>query len=280
MMTDPIACINQDPTSASRCETGLDNSPLYTGAGYEAKFISDDNVIDSVDVGMTALYAKDCFALANLAKALGRSNYVQELTSRGEQLKETIESLMWNKDEGIYLNKMWQSDEWIPRDKSGSVIVAPTNFYPLMIESPSDAQVNTMMQRWLSNTSEFCVTVTCKFGLPSISRSSSAFHDNNYWRGRTWGPMNWLVYLGLKQYPDLESVAQARKALASQSEATFLVEWLGNHRVMENFNSVSGVGCDVGNAIPFYHWGALNALIPLLEDDAFSHTKTTLTLWV
>ena len=26
-----------------------------------------------------------------------------------------------------------------------------------------------------------------------------------------------------------------------------------NHRVMENYNSVSGVGCDVHNAIPFYH---------------------------
>ena len=35
--------------------------------------------------------------------------------------------------------------------------------------------------------------------------------------------------------------------------------------VMENFNSVNGQGCDVHNAIPFYHWGALNALIPLLQ---------------
>ena len=25
------------------------------------------------------------------------------------------------------------------------------------------------------------------------------------------------------------------------------------------------VGCDVGNASPFYHWGALNALVPLME---------------
>ncbi len=54
-------------------------------------------------------------------------------------------------------------------------------------------------------------------------------------------------------------------ALATQSENTFLVEWRANHRVMENFNSNTGVGCDVGNAIPFYHWGALNALIPLMQ---------------
>lgn len=73
------------------------------------------------------------------------------------------------------------------------------------------------------------------------------------------------MYLGLQEYPHLSSVAEARKALAAQSEATFLVEWAANHRVMENFNSESGVGCDVDSAIPFYHWGALNALIPLLE---------------
>jgi hypothetical protein len=81
--------------------------------------------------------------------------------------------------------------------------------------------------------------------------------------------MNFLVYMGLQNYAHLPAAAAARKALASQSEATFLVEWVENHRVMENYNSQTGTGCDVGNAIPFYHWGALNALIPLLE--ASSH---------
>merc|ERR1712113_263034 len=86
-----------------------------------------------------------------------------------------------------------------------------------------------------------------------------------YWRGRNWGPMTFLVYIGLKRYAHLPDVAIAIQVLASQSEATFLVEWVAHHRVMENYNSATGVGCDVGNAIPFYHWGALNALLPLLE---------------
>ena len=77
--------------------------------------------------------------------------------------------------------------------------------------------------------------------------------------------MNALVYFGLCKYSHLNSTAAARAALAAQSEATFLVEWVPNRRVMENYNSQTGVGCDVGNAIPFYHWGALNALVPLIE---------------
>merc|ERR1712050_827305 len=75
MMSDPTACTNQGPTLASRCETGLDNSPLYTGAGYEAKFIDSEDVIDSTDVGMTALYARDSSVLADLSEALGRQDF-------------------------------------------------------------------------------------------------------------------------------------------------------------------------------------------------------------
>lgn len=36
---------------------------------------------------------------------------------------------------------------------------------------------------------------------------------------------------------------------------------------MENYNSETGEGCDVENAVPFYHWGALNALIPMLQNE-------------
>ena len=28
----------------------------------------------------------------------------------------------------------------------------------------------------------------CKYGLPSISHNDSAYKDQVYWRGRTWGP--------------------------------------------------------------------------------------------
>jgi putative isomerase len=38
--------------------------------------------------------------------------------------------------------------------------------------------------------------------IPSIARDDPAFKDQNYWRGRIWGPMNYLVYLGLTNYDD------------------------------------------------------------------------------
>jgi hypothetical protein len=82
------------------------------------------------------------------------------------------------------------------------------------------------------------------------------------------GPMNLLVYLGLRRYEHLPSVKQTMADLAAQSESTFLVEWLSEHRVMENFNSQTGSGCDVHNAIPFYHWGSCTALVSLMHAGA------------
>ena len=55
MSNDVINCGNENPVGASRCETGLDNSPLYDGA----QFITSTNTIDQTDVGMSALYAAD-----------------------------------------------------------------------------------------------------------------------------------------------------------------------------------------------------------------------------
>jgi hypothetical protein len=79
--------------------------------------------------------------------------------------------------------------------------------------------------------------------------------------------MNILLFLGLREYSHLPVVKEVMATLAAQSEKTFLKEWLSNHRVMENYNSETGVGCDSGDAVAFYHWGGLTALTSLIEKE-------------
>jgi putative isomerase len=181
MMSTPIACTNQDPVVASRCETGLDNSPLYD----DAKFITSADTIDSVDVGMTALVAADSQALAKLSIALGRTDFVAELQKRAAALTSAISGQMWDSDNGLYFNRMWSpAAGWAP------TVAAPTNFYPMLASVPTDSQASEMIARWLTNSSEFGVNTSFSaHGMPSVSRSSPAFKDNSYWRGRAWGPM-------------------------------------------------------------------------------------------
>ena len=256
MIGTPFQCpyTVQPPKHAANCETGLDNSPLYD----QSTFNTSTNTLDSVDVGMTALVAMDAQILANISAKV-RPAATAELAAHARGLQSQLSDKMWDSTRGLYFNRKWTNDTF-----EYMQVAAPTNFYPMLAGTPSTGQVEVMLSRWLTNSSEFCVSDECDFGVPSVSRTSPGYADNSYWRGRAWGPMNYLLYEGLKKYADrVEAAGRAVKALARQSEATFLVEWKANRRVMENFNSITGEGCDVGNAIPFYHWGALNALVGL-----------------
>jgi glycogen debranching enzyme len=97
--------------------------------------------------------------------------------------------------------------------------------------------------------------------LPSIARNDPAYPEQDYWRGRVWAPLNFLVYLALVR-PGLGAV---RRDLAEKSAALFLKEWRERRHVHENYSAVTGEGCDTGNSDKFYHWGALLCVIAMAE---------------
>ena len=121
--------------------------------------------------------------------------------------------------------------------------------------------------------------------MPSISRADKNFRDNNYWRGRTWGPLNLLVHWSLSHaaytQPAWSSsdgggdngssmalatlVNTTRARLCRQGLNVLQPEWRAWRHVGENYNSTSAQICDVGNANPYYHWGALLGFTALIE---------------
>ena len=42
-------------------------------------------------------------------------------------------------------------------------------------------------------------------------------------------------------------------------------EWTEHRHVHENYNAITGEGCDAGNSDKFYHWGALLCVIAMAE---------------
>ena len=97
--------------------------------------------------------------------------------------------------------------------------------------------------------------------MPAIARSDPAYAEQDYWRGRIWGPLNFLVYLGLRRY----GLRQACHDLAAKSQALLLREWRAKGHVHENYNAETGEGCDRLNSDAFYHWGGLLGAMALLE---------------
>jgi hypothetical protein len=226
-------------------ESGLDNSPMYDGASYNPQ----SHQLEYADVGMTSLYIADCDALAEIADAIGKAAEAKELRERAARYRAKLATL-WDEKAGMFLNLNLHTGEKSPR-------LSPTNFYPMLAKAATPEQAKTMVEKHLLNPQEFWGN----WVIPSIARDDPAFKDQNYWRGRIWGPMNFLVYLGLENYQD----AAARSAFAQKSYALFLKEWHEKGHVHENYNAISGDGDDVKSSDRFYHWGALLGYVEYLE---------------
>lgn len=230
---------------AAMYESGLDNSPLFDDAAFNEK----THLLDLASVDLMSLYIADCKDLAFIAGELGKENDKKELLERAAKFSLKLTEL-WDDKSGIYRDKNLVTNKF-------SKHLGPTNFYPLLAGVPSQEQAERMIKEHFMNPKEFYG----EFMIPSIARNDPSFPDNEYWRGRIWAPMNFLVYLGLRNY----DLPEARKILAEKSLNLLMKEWKENHRVHENYNSVTGAGGDVNSSDSFYSWGGLLALIPLME---------------
>jgi neutral trehalase len=199
-----------------------------------------------------SLYVADCDALAEIADTLGKASEARELRERGSSYRAKL-ATMWDEKAGIFLNRDLATGKPSQR-------LSPTNFYPLLARAASPQQANRMIGEHLLNANEFWG----KWVLPSIARDDPSFKDQNYWRGRIWGPMNYLVYLGLRNY----DVPQARRQLAQASLHLVQQEWGEKGHLHENYNAITGEGDDVKNSDAFYHWGALLGLIDWMEENS------------
>lgn len=227
-------------------ESGLDNSPMYDDATYNPA----THTLEFADVGLMSMYIADCDALATIADDLGEAAAASEILERATRYRAKLATL-WDNDAGIFLNKDLHTGQFSSR-------LSPTNFYPLLAKAATTQQTEVMIKNHLLNPKEFWG----EWIIPSIARDDPAFKDQNYWRGRIWGPMNYLVYLGLRNYNEPE----VQRQFAEKSYELFLQEWNKNGHVHENYNSMTGTGDDVHSSDRFYHWGALLGYIQYLQE--------------
>lgn len=224
----------------AKFESGLDDSPMYDNIPFD----STRHMMKLADVGLISLYIMDCNALADIAVILNQPAVENELHERANKYSKKLETL-WDENEGIYLNKNLETGN---PDKHKS----PTLFYPLLAKVPSPERAGRMIKEHFCNTEEFWGD----WIIPSVARNDPAF-SNEYWRGRIWGPMNFLVYLGMRNY----DVAGARNDLIVKSNKLLLKMWDKSRLVHENYNPFTGDG----TSDDFYHWGALLGFMKFIE---------------
>lgn len=226
-------------------ESGTDDSPIYEGVPYNP----DTHLLELQDVGLTSLYIADCRALEGLALILGRQEEARKLRKRGDLFRKALESL-WDEETGLYLSRRSDTGERVKR-------LTPTLFFPLLAGIP-DKHARRMVREHLLNPQEFAIP----YSLPSVSADDPAFPKQRYWKGAVWPPLNYLVWLGLR---DAGFPGEA-KALAESSLRLFLGEWNRKGWVCENYSALTGT-CDDPrlSSDPFHSWGGLLALPAFAE---------------
>jgi hypothetical protein len=242
-----------EPAAASKraagYESGMDDSPMYEGVPFN----KIKGTLELQDVGLNSLYVADCLALAEIAAVLGRKKEVEELRLRAREIGKRMKAL-WHKEKKFYLNKRTDTGEFSWR-------LSPTLFYPLLARIPDKGRAKRMIDDHFFNPEEF----HGQWMLPSIARNDKDFPRQRYWKGAIWPPLNFLTYLGLRNY-STGSIEEAREELARKSLLLFLNEWKFKGYVSENYSSITGTGDDERlSSDRFHSWGALFGIIAFIE---------------
>lgn len=239
-------------------ESGMDDSPMYQGVPFnEVK-----NTLELQDVGLNSLYIADCRALAEIATLLGHTAEAAELTTRAQQIEERM-STLWSSSVDLYLNRRTDTGQL-------STALSPTMFYPLIARIANPDQAKLMVDRHLMNPAEFYG----KYMIPSIARDNPNFPRQRYWKGAVWPPLNFLVYLGLRNY----GFTQMSSELAQKSNAMLLRGWKQHGILCENYSAITGLGDDPQlSSDPFHSWGALMGIMSMIESGAMPAPEAPLT---
>ena len=232
-------------TNSAILESGLDNSSMYDGV----KINPETGQLNLQDVGLTSMYVMDCEYLALIARELGHRKDARELRRRAKTFRKNIQRF-WCEEDGMFYNIDTETGEFNRHTSA-------TNFYVMLAGAATKEQERRIVEGHLMNEEEFWG----EWVIPMSPKNDPAFHQQDYWRGRIWGPTNFLVYLGLRHYPD-DSV---RKAFIDKSVKLMLKGWDENGYIYENWNAITGEGGDRSNCDTFYHWGALMGFMALLD---------------
>jgi putative isomerase len=243
---------------AAAWESGMDDSPMYDGIPFDPA----TGRFRIQDVGLNGLYVADCRALADIADVIGRAPEAAELRQRADQISRGMDAL-WSLSFGLYLNRRTDTGEESKR-------LSPTLFYPLIGRVPTQDRAAEMVDQHLLNPREF----GGRYGLPSIARDDPAFPRQHYWKGAVWPPLNFLVYLGLRNY----DLPEARRDLAAKSMGMFLGEWKRKGFISENYSALDGTGDDPHlTSTPFYAWGVLMGLMSFIEEGQMPAPEAPIT---
>jgi hypothetical protein len=234
----------------AKWETGWDDTVHFEGA----KMVGPNMDADAVD--LNSMWAMDAEYLARIADAIGQKLDAEGYRREYTATRKRIDQELWNPAQGIYCSKLW--------DGSFLTRLTPMNFYPLLAGIPDTEraeQVLSVMQDPKRFWGEWI--------LPTVAYDDPVWPQQDYWKGKVWAPVNYLVFQGLLRYASPETINH----FADRSLRLFMSNWESKGVCGENYLSKDGTQ----SSDPHYTWGSLLCLVGL---ESIVHTLPDGRIWL
>lgn len=175
-----------NPELNCKCdESGLDNSPRF----------DFQEELDAID--FSTYLANDCKYLAKIYEALGDSKNATYFANYYESMKEKINALLWDEEDGMYYDRLFNGELTKVRTAS--------SFLPLLAEIATKEQAEKLI-KVMTDEKEFGTAVP----IPSIAKSSPLY-DIDMWRGCTWLNIDYFTILSLRKYGFIDLANKMRE---------------------------------------------------------------------
>lgn len=162
---------------------GMDNIPRMMPE-YNVRFSHGHMVW--VDACMQGLLS--CNVLLDMAKTLGRNEYIKELEDERDNLIKVANEKLWDEETGFYYD-LWKTGEWNYTQHIGA-------YWSLLADCVPEERAERMIAH-LEDEGKF----NTHNPIPALSKDHSGYMPNGgYWRGGVWAPTNYMVLKGLDKY--------------------------------------------------------------------------------
>jgi glycogen debranching enzyme len=219
----------------ARNASGWDDMPAFDGA----EKIGTQMNADAVD--LNSLWSMDAEYLSKMAGELGLRQDAIRLQREHLHMNSLVNDLLWNEELGVYCSRLWGKDgtpgKFLTR-------LTPMNFYPLICGTPDARRANRMLET-LTDPRRFWGD----WPVPTLAYDDPDWPKQDYWKGHTWAPVNYLIWQGLRRY----GTQKQKLEFAQRSVDLFMRNWTRYGTCNETYKSSDGSG----DRYPHYTWGAL-----------------------
>ncbi len=198
-------------------------------------------------VDLACYLYRELQAMAIISGKLGLPAEQAKYEAHALRLKTLINTVFWDNKDGFYYDR---------NEKTGKLIYVKSvaGFFPLWAGVATPEQARRLVYEHLLNPKEFWTA----YPVPTYALTEPDFyegtrHGERNWRGNTWIPANFLIFLGLMRYGFYEPAREL-------ADKTYQMALYKNRATREFYNSETGQGYGPD---PSWGWSSLAYIMPL-----------------